>query len=121
MTGHDVEALPDRPGPAADADEWTLHHRLFYRLVAGAPGIRTADLQLLYDVVAPVAYEGTTASPTSSRRWRRKLLGDLQDAGVIDAHPTPRGWVWPPTEAVVATEDVPAVQGPPTTAGGEPS
>lgn len=97
----DAEPLPERPGHAVDADEWSFHHRLLYRLVLGAAGTTTADLQLLYDAVAPVAYRGTTASPSSSRRWRRKILNDLRDAGVIEAHETPRGWVWAPTEDVV--------------------
>ena len=96
--------LPARPGPDVDAEEWSLHHRLFYRLVVGAPGSRTADLQLLYDAVAPVAYRGTTVSKCDSRRWRRKLLNDLQDAGVVTSDETPRGWIWRPTADAVDDE-----------------
>lgn len=90
-------SLPDRPGPDVDAEEWSLHHRLFYRLIVGAPGSRTGDLQLLYDAVAPVAYRGTMTSKCDSRRWRRKLLNDLEDAGVVTSTRTPRGWLWQPT------------------------
>lgn len=102
-----VDPLPEPPGPDVDVGEWSIHHRLLYRLVAGAPGLRTADLQLLYDVVGPVAYRGTMATPCDSRRWRRDLLDDLRDTGVVSVHATPRGRVWVPTEAVV--DDVPAV------------
>jgi len=109
--------LPDRPGPAVDAEEWSIHHRVFYRLVLGAPGSRTADLQLLYDALAPVVYRGTTASKCDSRRWRRKLLNDLQDAGVVVSAETPRGWIWRPT-ADALDEDVPAIA--PDTAEGMP-
>lgn len=97
----DADPLPERPGPDVDAEEWSLHHRLLYRLVLGAAGSTTADLQLLYDAVAPIAYRGTTISPSGSRRWRRKILNDLRDAEVIDARHTPRGWVWMPVEDVV--------------------
>jgi len=97
----DADPLPDRPGPAVDADEWAFHHHLLYRLVLGAPGSTTEDLQRAYDAVAPIAYRGTTGSPCSSRRYRRKLLNDLRDAGVVEAHETPGGWVWTPSEDVV--------------------
>jgi len=97
----DADPLPDRPGPAVDLDEWSAHHRLLYHLVLGAPGSTTAELQLLYDAVAPVAYRGLTASPASSRRWRRKVLGDLLDAGVLETHETTGGWVWTPSADVV--------------------
>jgi len=107
-------SLPARPGPDVDADEWTLHHRLFYRLVVGAPGSRSADLQLLYDAVAPVAYRGTMASKCDSRRWRRKLLGDLEDAGVVTSAETPRGWLWWPTADAV-DDELPTIA--PDTAG----
>lgn len=100
----DADPLPDRPGASVDAEEWSFHHRLLYRLVLGSAGATTSDLQLLYDAVASVAYRGTTASPSSSRRWRRKILNDLRDAGVIDAHRTSRGWVWTPTESVLQEE-----------------
>lgn len=96
-----ADSLPDRPPSSVDADEWSHHHCVLYRLVLGAAGATTADLQLLYDAVAPVAYRGTTSSPSRSRRWRRKILNDLREAGMIDAHETPRGWVWTPTEAVL--------------------
>lgn len=97
----DAEPLPDR---GLDGGAWSFHHRVLYRLVLGAAGSPTAELQLLYDAVAPVAYRGTTASPSSSRRYRRKLLNDLRDAGVVEAHETPRGWVWTPAEDVVETD-----------------
>jgi hypothetical protein len=100
----DADPLPDRPGADVDADEWSLHHRLLYRLVLGAAGSTTADLQLLYDAVAPVAYRGTTASPLTSRRWRRKVLNDLRDAGVVEATRTTRGWVWTPTDDALEEE-----------------
>lgn len=94
----DADPLPDCPGPAVDLDEWSAHHRLLYRLVLGAPGSTTAEVQLLYDAVA---YRGLTTSTASSRRWRRKVLGDLLDAGVLETHETTGGWVWTPSEDVV--------------------
>lgn len=109
--------LPDRPGPAVDAEEWSIHHRVFYRLVLGAPGARTGDLQLLYDALAPVVYRGTTTSKCDSRRWRRKLLNDLKDAEVVTSAETPRGWIWRPTADALG-EAVPAVA--PDTAEGVP-
>jgi len=53
------------------------------------------------DAVAPVAYRGLTTSPASSRRWRRKVLRDLLDAGVLETHETTGGWVWTPSADVV--------------------
>jgi len=97
----DEDRLPDRPGPGVDVAEWSFHHRLLYRLVLGAPGSHTADLQRLYDAVAPVAYQGVTATASSSRRWRRKLLADLRDAGVVVAHETSRGHLWVPASDTV--------------------
>lgn len=91
-----VAPLPDRAPSGADTEHWTFHHRLLYRLVAGAAGARTEDLQLLYDAVAPLAYRGTTTEPCDSRRYRRKLLTELAEAGVIGVHDTPRGRVWVP-------------------------
>lgn len=94
----DEEFLTEPPGGDVDTEEWTDHHRLFYRLVLGTTGARSDDLQLLYDAVAPLAFKGTTDTPHSSRRWRRKLLNDLADAEVISAHETPRGLVWVPAD-----------------------
>jgi hypothetical protein len=97
----DADPLPERPGPDVDADEWSLHHRMLYRLVLGAAGASTAELQLCYEALAPVVYRGTVASACVSRRWRRELLADLRDEGVITSHPTPRGWIWTPAASVV--------------------
>jgi len=106
----DATPLPDRPGPGVDADEWALHHRLLYRLVLGAPGSTTEELQRLYGAVAPVAYRGTMTAPVDSRRWRRKLLYDLRDAGVIDAIETPKDWVWVPAADVLEGDDTDSQQ-----------
>lgn len=97
----DAASLPDRPGRAVDVDDWSFHHRVLYRLVLGASGSRTVDLQLLYEALAPVLYRGVVDSPCESRRWRRELLGHLRDAGVVAWHPTPRGWVWTPAADVL--------------------
>lgn len=75
----------------------SIHADLLHRLVAAAPGSTTADLQLLYDTVAPLVYHGTASSPTC-RRWRREQLRDLVDGGVITSVDTPRGRVWFPQE-----------------------
>lgn len=61
------------------------------------PGCTTAELQLAYDAITPVAYRGTTASPVA-RRWRREQLGELVDAEVLASFDTPRGRVWVPLE-----------------------
>lgn len=100
----DAKPLPDRPSGAVDADEWTLHHRVFYRLVLGAPGISTEDLQLLYESIGPVAYKNNLKTPIKSKWHRRKVLNELRDAGLVDYHPTQRGRLWAPDEDVV---DVP--------------
>jgi hypothetical protein len=97
----DEKLLPDRPDPGVDVAEWSFHHRLLYRLVLGVPGSHTADLQRLYDAVAPVTYRGVEETPSSSRRWRRKLLGDLRDAGVVVAHETRQGLLWVPAADAV--------------------
>jgi len=67
----DADPLPERPGPTVDAEEWSLHHRMLYRLVLGAAGASTAELQLCYEALAPVVYRGRVASACGSRRWRR--------------------------------------------------
>jgi len=96
----DADPLPDRPGAGVDAEEWSFHHRVLYRLVLGTAGASTAAIQLCYEAIAPVAYRGTTATPVK-RRYRRQLLCELRDAGVIASHPSLRGQVWTPTAAVV--------------------
>ena len=55
----DVKPLPDRPGTDVDTDEWSYHHRVFYRLVAGAAGRTAADLQQLYTTLAPAVYHSS--------------------------------------------------------------
>lgn len=92
----DADPLTGDPGPDVDAEEWTVHHRFLHRLILGTTGARTGDLQLLYDAIAPLAFKGTPATPHTSHSWRRKLLHDLADAGLIAAHETPRGLVWVP-------------------------
>lgn len=73
----------------------SLHAEVLHRLVAGAPGSSTAEIQLLYDAVAPLVYRGTTESPVR-RRWRREKLAHLAEEGVVASHDTPRGRVWVP-------------------------
>lgn len=75
--------------------EHSLHHRLFHRLVSAAPGSTTLELQLMYEGLAPLVYRGTTWSSVQ-RRWRRKVLSDLNDSGAVDHRNTPRGRVWFP-------------------------
>jgi len=80
--------------------EFSYHHRVLYRVVLGAAGATTSDVHLLYEAVAPVAYYGTTETSVE-RRWRRKLLCDLRDAGFLTERETPRGGVWLPAEDLV--------------------
>ena len=82
---------------AVDDRDRSLHAEFLHRLVVATPGSTTADLQLLYDAVAPLVYYGTAESPTC-RRWRREQLRDLDAAGVITSADTPRGRVWVPVE-----------------------
>jgi hypothetical protein len=82
---------------ARSETERSLHADLLHRLVAASPGSTTADLQLLYDTIAPLVYHGTTSSP-ACRRWRREQLRDLDADGVITSVDTPSGRVWVPVE-----------------------
>jgi hypothetical protein len=78
----------------ADASS-SLHHQLLHRLVAVAPGATSAELQLMYEGLAPLAYRGTTSSPVQRRR-RREVLSELVEGGVVEFHDTSRGRVWVP-------------------------
>lgn len=80
------------PRHAVDRDG---HAVVLHRLIAGAPGSTTAEIQLLYDAVAPIAYRGTTTTPIA-RRARREKLSALVEADRVAAHDTPRGRVWVP-------------------------
>lgn len=79
----------------ADGRGRSVHHEVLHRLVAGAAGSTTAEIQLLYDAVAPIAYRGTTDSPVQRRR-RREVLRELTDESLVTSHDTPRGRVWVP-------------------------
>lgn len=92
------DPFPHAPGSDVDADTWTLHHRFLYRIVLGAAGATSEEINLLYNAIAPVVYYGTTETQSDSRRWRHKLLKDLEAGGYVSGHQTPRGWVWIPTE-----------------------
>lgn len=72
----------------------SVHHEVLHRLVAGAAGSTTAELNELYEAVAPVAYNGTTKTAIQSRRYRRQVLSDLEAEDCVSAHDTPRGRVW---------------------------
>ncbi|QLC35750.1 hypothetical protein EFA46_015950 (plasmid) [Halarchaeum sp. CBA1220] len=92
--------------PAAlDGEGYTHHHRVLYRLVLGAAGTTTSDLHILYDAVAPLVYHGVTKTPVK-RRYRRKLLTDLREAGFVEASDTPRGRIWMPAEDTLSDDDV---------------
>ena len=87
---------------ASDARESVAVHRPLHaavlpRLVAGNPGLTTADLQLCYDAIAPLVYRGTTTSPVD-RRWRREQLEALVKDDRVAYRDTPRGRVWVPIE-----------------------
>lgn len=85
-----------QPGESGvEADDWSHHHRVLYRLVLGAPGSTTAELQTLYESIAPLLYRGETTVP-ACRRWRRSILSDLTDDGVVSSHDTPSGRIWVP-------------------------
>lgn len=79
------------------AEYESFHHEVLHRLVAGAAGITTADLQLLYDATAPIIYHGSLEQPLEGRRYRRSILTELREAGRISSAETPRGRVWTPT------------------------
>lgn len=85
--------MPSEP-PRRTADR-DVHATVLHRLIAGAPGGTTAEIQLLYDAVAPIAYRGTTVTPIA-RRARREKLAALAEADRVAAHDTPRGRVWAP-------------------------
>jgi hypothetical protein len=105
LTRADLIGEPVTDG-GRDVDEWSFHHRVFYRLVVGAAGGTTRELSLLYDALAPLLYQGVMEDPVSSRRWRRTLLDELRAAGMITAAETPRGHVWLPAETVDDVEDL---------------
>lgn len=86
------------------AREFTLHHKVCYRIIAGAQSILTSDLNNLYEAVAPVAYKGSTKTPISSRKYRRDILYDLKDADAIVGFRTANGIMWAPTEEVIKEE-----------------
>lgn len=92
---HEEATMASNPVTAHRSPERSLHHRLFHRLVSVAPGSTTAELQLMYEGLAPLVYRGTTWSSVQ-RRWRRKVLSDLSDSGAVDHRDTPRGRVWFP-------------------------
>lgn len=80
-----------------DGPRWSLHHRLLYRLVLGAPGSTTEELNYLYDAVAPLVYHGTTLEAIAPRtRWERRNA--LVDADLVDSYDTPSGRVWVPLQ-----------------------
>jgi hypothetical protein len=89
----DAAPLEELAASTTDAGEWTYHHRVLYRLVVGTVSSHTAELQRLYEAIAPLAYQGAAETPVE-RRWRRKLLEDLRTAGVLEARKTPHGWLW---------------------------
>jgi len=81
-----------------ESGEWTAHHRLLVAIIQGQPGVTTEEIQDLYEALAPLAYQGTLATPVSARRWRRQLLTELDEAGAVIAYETARDRLWVPAE-----------------------
>ncbi|PHQ45123.1 hypothetical protein DJ68_14575 [Halorubrum sp. C3] len=91
-------------GDAADAERRSLHADFLHRLVAGAAGSTTEELQDLYETLAPLVYAGTTDMSVSPRHRRRKL-NELKDAGLVESFDAPRGLVWVPVEMPEGVEN----------------
>ncbi|MFW6435608.1 MAG: hypothetical protein ACOCY1_04435 [Halovenus sp.] len=80
-----------------DAQGRSLHADFLHRLVAGAAGSTTEELQGLYEALAPLVYAGTADMDVNPRHRRRKL-NELRDAGLVESFDAPRGLVWVPVE-----------------------
>lgn len=92
------DPFAEAPPAAADAGEWSDHHRALLAIVRGAPGITTGDLHRLYEEIADVVYQGRPSTPVKSNRYRRQLLSDLEAAEYVIGYGVEQGRVWVPIQ-----------------------